>query len=110
LELLWNVQYSILLESVSFRAFFVKKICENLNGHSHEKVCEIIPLNSRFGPNYSTPTLFKFLKPFVKKLRLLCGDTLDVIGVHLICQNSQLDARKICMRVAVVRCVLCQSR
>jgi hypothetical protein len=34
-------------------------------------------------------------------------DALDVKWVHLICMNSQMHARKICMRAAVVRCVLC---
>jgi hypothetical protein len=34
----------------------------------------------------------------------------DVKGVHLIFQKSQLDARKICIHVAVVHCVLCLSR
>jgi hypothetical protein len=35
---------------------------------------------------------------------------LDVKWDHLMCQNSQLDARKICIRVAVVHCVLWASR
>jgi hypothetical protein len=36
-----------------------------LKGHFHEEVVEIISLYNRFGP-----TLFKFLKSSVKKLRL----------------------------------------
>jgi hypothetical protein len=40
-------------------------------------------------------------------LQFLCGTALIVKGVHIICQNSQLDALKICIRVAVVRFILC---
>jgi hypothetical protein len=45
---------------------------KTLKGHSHKKVAEItgISLYIRFGPNLGMPTLFKFLKLSVKKLRL----------------------------------------
>jgi hypothetical protein len=59
-----------------------------------KKVVEIISLNDRFGPNKGTPTLFKCLKSFAKKLRLLCGGALDVKGVNLICHYSQLGGGK----------------
>jgi hypothetical protein len=42
-------------------------------GHSHEKVVEIIFLYHRFGPNYGTSMLFKYLKSSIKKLQLYVG-------------------------------------
>jgi hypothetical protein len=44
-----------------------------------------------------------------KSYDFLCGDALDVKWVHLIFKNSQLHARKICMRAAIVRSVLCAN-
>jgi hypothetical protein len=41
-------------------------------------------LNDRFGPNLGTPTLFKFLKLLVKKLRFFKRGNFDVKLIFLI--------------------------
>jgi hypothetical protein len=41
-----------------------------IKGHSPEKVVEMISLNHKFGSNFGTPTLFKVLKSYIKKLQL----------------------------------------
>jgi hypothetical protein len=54
--------------------------------------------------------IFKFFNRSSKSYDFLCGDALDVKWVHLICKNSQLHARKICLSAAVVRWLLCPIR
>jgi hypothetical protein len=51
-----------------------------LKGPSRKKVCEIISLNERFGPNYTT--LLEFLKSAVKSYKFVCGVFLDLKLVH----------------------------
>jgi hypothetical protein len=69
-------------------------------GKFSQKSLWIIPLNNRFGPNKVRQQFLNILNHSSKRYDFLCGDALDVKGLQLICPNSQLDARKICIHVA----------
>jgi hypothetical protein len=41
-----------------YKYILFQNIWQHLKGHSHEKVCGVIPLNDSLGPNYITAIFF----------------------------------------------------